>query len=76
MRLVLEGRPDAEEALRPQARAGSHQAAARGSGAAGREVIHILSRMCSGPFGRRDLVERALKMLKGDTPTTATATAH
>src|ERR1700730_5214055 len=34
----MRGRADAEEALRPQARAGSYQAASRRSGAAGRQV--------------------------------------
>src|ERR1700730_5699305 len=37
------GRPDAEEALRPQARAGADQASSRRSGAAGPEVIAAAS---------------------------------
>src|SRR3984893_10432333 len=51
------GGPDAEEALRAQARAGSHQAASGRSGAAGRKVIATLGPWAS--LGAFDMLQRS-----------------
>jgi hypothetical protein len=57
------GWPDAEEALRAQARAGSYQAASGRSGAAGRAVIVTLGFWAS--LGAFDMLQRPAM---GDEP--------
>src|ERR1700730_409449 len=65
------GWPDAEEALRAQARAGSHQAAARRSGAAGPQVTAmavVLGLRTVGPRASlRDFLRQRSQDASGST---------
>jgi hypothetical protein len=78
----MRGRADAEEALRPQARAGLHQAAARRSGAAGPQVTAALEdRWPLGPRCDPLSCSSGAKMRQGSAharcaATTTTATAR